>query len=163
MNRSFGVSVQLFSSRVTIGPNLGKQEHRERDRRETLAATGARSGISGLVVRIRSLAATVGAVATASRWRFPSLQHIPDRLGFLSVGQMRRSLDYLPLTPTFSFYMCAARRGPTSLPRAGRPRSGRESRPLWSVGPKRWRSTLTFSPLISSRILTHLNLYFLHS
>jgi len=163
VKRSFGVFVQLFSSRVTIGPNLGKQEHRERDRRETLTATGAQSGISGSVVRIRSLAATVGAVATASRWRFPSLQHIPDRLGFLSLGQRRRSLDCLPLTPIFSFYMCAARRGPTSLPQAGRPRSGHESMPVWSVGPKRWRSTLTFSPLISSRILTYLNLYFLHS
>ena len=52
-------------------------------------------------------------------------------------------MDCVPLTPTSSFYMCAARRGPTSLPRTGRPRSGRESRPVWSVGPKRWRSTLT--------------------
>ena len=49
------------------------------------------------------------------RWNFPPLQHIPDRLGFLSVGQRRRTLDTVPLTPTSSFYMCAARRGPTSL------------------------------------------------
>ena len=91
-------------------------------------------------------------------WTSRRFSTSPDRLGFLSVGQRRRSLDCVPLTPIFSFYMCAARRGPTSLPRAGRPRSGRESRPVWSVGPKRWRSTLTFSPLISFRILTYLNL-----
>ena len=90
------------------------------------------------------------AVATAGRWRFPSLQHIPDRLGFLLVGQ--RATNFGPLAtdaPTSSFYMCAARRGPTSLPRAGRPRSGRESRPVWSVGPKRWRSTLTLATHIT--------------
>ena len=43
-------------------------------------------------------------------------------------------MDCMPLTPTSSFYMCAARRGPTRLPWAERPRSGRESGSIWSVG-----------------------------
>jgi len=39
---------------------------------------------------------------TASRWRFPPLQHIPDRLGFLLVGKERRTLDL------FLLYVCCA-------------------------------------------------------
>ena len=43
-------------------------------------------------------------------------------------------LGECPWPPPLPF-MCAARRGPTSLPRAGRPRSGRESKDQLAVGP----------------------------
>ena len=46
-------------------------------------------------------------MATAGRWRFPSFQHNPDRLGFLLVGQWA-AIFGLPTTDPhlFLLYVC---------------------------------------------------------
>ena len=76
--------------------------------------------------------------AAHGRWRsgLPAASaHPSDRLGFLWWGQKDgEPLGECPWPPPLPF-MCAARRGPTSLPRAGRPRSGRESKAQLAVGP----------------------------
>ena len=46
-------------------------------------------------------------------------------------GEPQRECPWPPPLP----FMCAARRGPTSLPRARRPRSGRELKAQLAVGP----------------------------
>ena len=49
------------------------------------------------------------AVATAGWWRFPSLQHIPDRLGFLLVGQRATIFGLFATDPhLFLLYVCCA-------------------------------------------------------
>ena len=48
-------------------------------------------------------------MATAGRWRFPSLQHIPDRLGFLLVGQKAMIFGLYATDPhLFLLYVCCA-------------------------------------------------------
>jgi len=48
-------------------------------------------------------------VATAGRWRFPSLQHIPDRLGFQLVGQRATIFGLYATDPhLFLLYVCCA-------------------------------------------------------
>ena len=46
-------------------------------------------------------------MATAGRWRFPSLQHNPDRLGFLLVGQWAAIFGLSATDPhLFLLYVC---------------------------------------------------------
>ena len=157
--------------RATVGSSV---KFCARQRRAAQWHRGGGAGVGeddgGLMQRRQRRGAVTVAWSVAVQWRRraggASRRSQPLSLIGLGFGRwelwlQRRTSCLVPLVLT-SFYG-AARRGPISLPWAERPRSGRESGSIWSVGPKWWRSILTFSPLISSCLLTYLNLYFQYS
>jgi len=92
-------------------------------------------------------------------WRFPSLAAPPRSDRARSVGGFRGAavnFGYRALCPHPLFYCGAVRRGPTTIDWLIAPYQGANQ----GIRPLGWaRSTLTFSPLISSYVLTSYTLF----
>ena len=74
-------------------------------------------------------------MATAGRWRFPSLQHIPDRLGFLLVGQKAMIFGLYATDPPPLPFICVLRDGgPPAFHGLGAPDQGASQGPFGPLG-----------------------------
>jgi hypothetical protein len=118
----------------------------------------------GLPSRLEEELADLDMARTAVRWArwwwcFPSALHYPDRwVVWWGEWQLRATSYRVPLAPTTLY--SAGDRGPPTSERLGAPDQGADEvkgscQSRWAL--VRWRSILTFSPLISTFLLT---LYF---